>query len=126
MAPVCPWVNDPACDLATVRSGVPLGGTTVVGSDAVSLEVLVSPPPETATEFVTDAAALAATLTESVMTGKVRPAASTVLVVQVSVARVHPHPEPLMAVAVRPAGNVSTTVTVPLVEPVPEFLAVMV
>jgi hypothetical protein len=41
----------------------------VVASLAVSLAVLVSPPPETLAVFVTEAGALLATLTVSVMTG---------------------------------------------------------
>src|SRR5277367_4756205 len=97
-----------------VRSGV-AGGLMVVGSEAPSLAVLVSAPPETVAELMTLAAALAETLTVSVMAGKLTPAGSTTDVEQVRVARVHPHPEPLIALAVRPAGNESTTVTVPLV-----------
>ena len=42
-------------------------GVTVVGSVAVSLAVLVSPPPEIEIEFVTVAGALLATSTVRVM-----------------------------------------------------------
>jgi len=42
--------------------------------------------------------------------------------VHVRVASVHDQPVPLIAVAVRPVGSVSVTVTVPLVGPVPEFV----
>jgi|SRR5271168_213707 len=107
-----------------VRSGVN-AELIVVGSVAVSLEVLVSPPPETVAELIPEAA-LADTLTVSVMAGKLAPAASTAVVVQVSVVRLHPQPEPVMAVAVSPAGSASTTVTVPLVAAVPELVAVIV
>ena len=58
------------------------------------------------------------------------PAASGSLRVQVSDARVQVQFGPLMAVAVSgvgdPAGNVSVTVTVPMVGPVPTLLIVMV
>src|SRR5438445_769798 len=46
--------------------------------------------------------------------------------VQLSVPSVQLHPVPLMALAVKPLGNVSVTVAVPLVGPVPTLLAVMV
>jgi hypothetical protein len=111
------------CDLAMVRSG---SWTIVVGSLAVSLAVLSSPPPETFTELVTVAAAFGATLTVSTMTGKLSPAASTVLVVQVKVPRLQTQPAPDIAVADKPAGKVSTTVTVPLVCAMPELVTVIV
>jgi hypothetical protein len=38
----------------------------------------------------------------------------------------HVHPVPLKAVAVRPVGSVSVTVTVPALDPVPEFPTKMV
>jgi len=123
-APVCPCVNEPVCDFEMVKSGGPPTGLIVVGSVPLSLEVLVSPPPETVTELLTEAPAFAATFTVSVMTGKLTPAASTVVVVQVSVFRLHPQPAPLIAVAVKPAGNASTRVTVPLVAPVPALVTV--
>jgi hypothetical protein len=41
----------------------------VVGSLAVSFDVLVSPPPETAALFVTEAGALLATFTFKVIAG---------------------------------------------------------
>src|ERR1035438_8258516 len=74
----------------------------------------VSPPPETAAVLVTLAGALVATFTLRVMGGKPAPAARASECVQVSVARFVVQPAPLIAVAVRPAGNVSTTLTVPL------------
>src|SRR5207245_352515 len=46
--------------------------------------------------------------------------------VQVRVASVHDQPVPEIAVAVKPVGSVSATVTVPLVAPVPELVAVSV
>src|SRR5271170_4955230 len=98
----------------------------LVGSVPVSLDVLDSPPPDTATELVTLAGALAETLTVSVMAGKLAPPDSTALVVQVSVAKVQTQPVPVMAVAVKLPGKVSTTVTLPLVDPPPEFFTVMV
>ena len=47
----------------------PPGGTIVVGSLAPSFAVLVSPPPDTAAVFVTDAGADAETVTVSVIAG---------------------------------------------------------
>src|SRR5204862_3236929 len=46
--------------------------------------------------------------------------------VQVSAGRLHVQPGPLIEVAVRLAGSVSTTVTTPLVGPVPTLDAVIV
>ena len=109
--------------MVILRAGVP-DALMVVGSLAVT--VPVAPPPEAAAELVTLAEALAATLTVNVIAGKLAAAASTVVDVQVNVPSVHVQPVPLIAVAVRPVGNVSTTVTVPLVDAVPEFVTVMV
>jgi hypothetical protein len=66
VAPFWPCEKFPLCDFEIVKSGGPL---TVVTSDEVSLEVLVSPPPDTVALSVTLAAALDATLTVTVMGG---------------------------------------------------------
>ena len=58
VAPVWPCVKLPVCAFAIVRSGPP---TIVATSVAVSLVVLLSPPPETVAVLVTLAGALAAT-----------------------------------------------------------------
>jgi hypothetical protein len=107
-----------------VRSGTPL---TVVGSEAESLLVFVSPPPDTVTVLVTLAGALLATLTASVIAGKL-PAATTVELVQVTVWLAIPQlqPVPVALVGVSPAGTVSVTVAVPLVGPFPMLLTVIV
>ena len=68
VAPVCPWLKLPVCVLVTVRSGA-VGTTTVVGSLAVLLVVLVSPPPETVAVLVTEEGALPATVTVRVIAG---------------------------------------------------------
>ena len=107
-----------------VRSGVN-AELIVVGSVAVSLAVLVSPPPETVTELTTETA-LADTLTVSVMAGKLAPAASTVLLVQGPAGCVQTQFVPEMDVAVRPAGTVSDTETAAVVAAVPELVTVMV
>jgi hypothetical protein len=95
----------------------------LVGSDAVAE---ADPPPDTVAMLVRLEGELVATLTVSVMAGKLAPAAFTVVDVQVSVPKVHVQPVPLMVVAVRPVGRVSTTVTVPLVEAVPELVTMIV
>jgi hypothetical protein len=117
-------VNDPVWALVIVKSGVPAAGAMVVGSFAVSLDVLVSPPPATVAKFMTLAGAVADTLTVSVIVGKAVLADSIVFVVQLSATTLQTQPEPLMAVAVSPAGKVSTRVTVPLVTAVPELVTV--
>jgi len=66
VAPVCPWVKLPVCDFEIVMSG---NCVTLVTSLAESFVVMISPPPETATELVTLEAALFATLTVKVITG---------------------------------------------------------
>jgi len=69
------------------------------------------------------------TFTVSVMSGKLLPEVITLLLVHLTTGgfeRSQVQPDPLAAVAVKPAGNVSIMVTVPLVETGPLFLAVMV
>src|SRR5205814_622561 len=95
-------------------------------SVAVSFDWLVSPPPETVAVFVTEAGALLATFTMSVIDGYVAAAASASLRVQVSVASVQFQFVPLMAVADSPTGKASVTVTVPELEAPPLFFAVIV
>src|SRR5438132_739504 len=68
VAAICPCVKFPVWVLLMVRSGV-RAGLIVVASLAESLLVLVSPPPETVAVLVTDAAALLATFTVSVIAG---------------------------------------------------------
>src|SRR6266851_1026489 len=113
---VAPTFSVAVVGLTTTRATV---GDTVVRSEAVSLAVLVSDPPLTVTVFVTLAAAFVATVTVTVTAGYDAPAANAVAVVQVAVATEQLQPEPLSAVAVKPAGSVSTTVTVPAVDAVP-------
>src|SRR2546429_402681 len=93
----------------------------VVGSVVESLLVTTSPPPETEAELVTELDAVADTSTVTVIAGYEEPAARASERVQVRVARVQLQPVPEIAVAVRPLGSVSDTVTVPLVAPDPEF-----
>ena len=98
----------------------------VVGSLALLLPVLISPPPETFAMLVTVNGALLATLTVSTTGGQISPAARASLRLQVSVPSVHVHPVPLIAVAVRASGSASVTVTVPLVDNSPMFFTAMV
>src|SRR5947199_282217 len=110
----------------TSHCGRPPVVTIVVTSVAVSLAVLVSPPPETVAVLVCGDVALAATSTVRVIAGYEDPAANALLRVQESVARTQLQPVPAIPVAVKPAGSVSVTVTVPLVAAVPELVAVIV
>ena len=61
-------MNDPAWVFASVRSETG-AAAIVVRSLAPSFAVLVSPPPDTDAVLVTDAAALAETLTVNVIAG---------------------------------------------------------
>jgi hypothetical protein len=111
-------VKLPACDFASAKTGAP---ESVVGS--VALGVLVAPPPETLTEFVTEPAGPAA-LTVNAMELPAAPAAMAVVLVQVAICAepLHVQPVPLAALKVSPAGSVSVTVIVPLVAAVPVLL----
>jgi hypothetical protein len=100
--------------------------TTVMVVGSVAVAGLLAPPPLTVALLVTEAAAVQLTFTVSVMAGKLPPEATAAVLVQVRVATLQVQPEPLMAVAVRPAGNVSVTVVVPEVAPGPGLPAVMV
>ena len=89
------------------------------------MPVLPSPPPETVAVFVTDAGALKFTETVSVISGKLKPGSTVSAREQlVSVAQVHPGP--LMAVAFKPAGKVSVTVTGSVVVAPPTLVTVIV
>src|SRR5450631_2075802 len=96
----------------------------VVGSFAVSLDVLVSPPPATVVKFTTLAGAVVDKLTVSVTIGKAVLAGSIVVVVQLNARTLQTQPEPLMAVAVNAAGKLSTKVTVAVVAAAPELMTV--
>jgi hypothetical protein len=97
-------------------SVVAVGGPaarTVVGSFAVLFARFVSPPPDTATLFVTLAGALAETFTVSVIGGYAAPAARLSDRVHVRFARFVVQPVPLIVVAINPAGSESVTVMDP-------------
>src|SRR4051812_37151854 len=64
VSPLSPWWKLPLCDFAIASRA---SWTTVVGSDAVAHGSAAQPPPETEAEFVTDAAASAATSTVTVI-----------------------------------------------------------
>jgi hypothetical protein len=119
-APVCPCVNEPACDFAIVRSGTP-GTRIVVESFDVSFAVFVWPPPETTAALTSGEDADAETLTVRVSGGYAAAAARASLRVQDRGVSAQLHPVPENAVAVRPAGSVSATVTVAEVGPMPTF-----
>src|ERR1022692_3564945 len=94
----------------------------LVGSVAELLAAFVSPPPDTAAVFVTEAGAFPATFTVSVMAGKLVPDPSASLRVQVRVPNTHVQPVPARAVAVSPDGKVSVMLTSPLDELAPTLL----
>ena len=66
VSPVSPCLNCVECDFVIVRSGAWVMGVTAF---AVSLDMLVSPPPETVAVLVTEDGALLATLTVTVIVG---------------------------------------------------------
>jgi hypothetical protein len=79
---------------------------------------VADPPPDTLTLFARGEAAFAATFTVTVIAGKLAPAASVSLRVQLLTAVPgHVHPEPAIDTSVSPEGTVSVTVTTPLVGP---------
>src|SRR5690349_742378 len=80
-----------------------------------------SPPPLTLAKFVTDGAAVDATLTTSVIGLALVPAARVAFVEHVTVGAANPQLQPVPAAETkpRPAGNVSVTVIAPLVEAEP-------
>jgi len=120
--PVCPTANDPLCDFAIARTGLP---DNVVGS--VATGVFVAPPPLALAEFVTEPGAPVA-LTVNVMALPVPAKAMLAVLVHVAVWPEPPHvqPVPLAALKVNPAGSVSVTVVVPDVASVPVLLTVIV
>jgi hypothetical protein len=93
----------------------------VVGSVATLVPISISSALESVTELVTLAAASAVTFTRTVMAGKLELAASESVRVQLSGERPHDQPVPEIDVAMRPAGRVSVTVTVPAVAEPPAF-----
>lgn len=96
----------------------------VVGSEAVSFARLVSPPPDTVTVFVPEDALFATETTRKISGyGVLNVRVSDRVQVTVAISQVHP--VPLMDVAVRPGGSLSTTVTGAVVDPVPTLVAMM-
>src|SRR6478735_4346290 len=93
--------------------------STGVGSVAVLLLVDESPPPDTVAVLVSEGPAFAATFTVTLMGSYVPLAARASARVQLTVASVQTQFVPVIAVAVKPAGSVSTTVTAPLVGAAP-------
>ena len=117
----------PVCVFVIVRSGLP-DALIVVGSDAESLDVFVSPPPDTVAVLVTDDGALFATLTFRVIGEPLEEAETALEVVQVTVwpETLHDQPVPVAACGVIPVGTESSTVIVPLEATLPILLTVNV
>jgi hypothetical protein len=120
--PVEPAVKLPVCVFEIARIEL----TIVVGSFATG--VFAAPPPLAVALFVRLAGALGATLTTRAIGLPAAPAAIAVVLVHVTIApaAAHAHPVPLPALYVRPVGNVSVTVTVPVVAALPVLLTVIV
>src|SRR5438067_7091539 len=112
--------------LAILATAMSARETTLVTSLALSLAVLISPPPETDAVFVRELAAACPTLTVIEIGGNDPPAATTLVLVQVTVWAVIPQDQPVpeAAVGVSPAGSVSVMVVVPLVALPPTLLTV--
>ena len=89
-------------------------------------DAFASPPPETVAVLVTIAGEVAVTFTVTVTAGNLEPANSVSLRVQVSVGNEQFQPEPLIALAVRPAGSVSVTARAPEEGATPILLTVIV
>src|SRR4029077_3649820 len=111
----------PFADFAMAMSA---SDAMLVGSVAVSFAVLTSLPPETVAVLVTDTGAVCRTVTVMVIDGYEAPDASASIRVQVTVCAATPQPQPVPVAAdgVKPAGSVSTTVTLPLVAAEPMLL----
>ncbi len=120
---VCRGLKGPLSVMAIVKSA---DAVTVVTSDAMSFAVFASPPPLTVAVLAIVAGAFSATFTVKVMMGKLAPEANESFLMHVNVASVHAHPLPENAVAVRPPGNTSTTVTAVAVGPGPTLVTVNV
>jgi hypothetical protein len=115
----CPWSKLPVCVLVMVSAGA---ATVTVG---VEVTVDGMPPPDTLSGMDTEVPFAPVTSPTTVMGGKLEPAASESLRVQVNVASTHVQPVPEIVLTVKPVGG-STTVTVPLVAAVPVFETVIV
>lgn len=118
----------PALTAAEVIVGLMLRlGKMVIDSEAVLLEGVVSPPPETVALTWPVGGASLAKFTLTVMFVNELLPASVSDRVQVRVPSVQLHPvSPVRAEAVRPALNVTTTETVPLEAMLPLLLTKMV
>src|SRR6266496_5647080 len=120
----CTWTT---MDGLSGCPAMPLAGgcvenTKLVATGVITVESVVfavtDPPPDTSTEFTCGDVALPATLTVTVIDGKVAFPFSASLLVQFG-SVVHVQPVPAIDTSVNPEGTASVTVTVPLVGPAP-------
>jgi hypothetical protein len=102
-------LGDTETALADVEPAITVVSVAVTG--------VIAPPPATLTEFTKGELAPDATFTVTAMGGKLDAAANTSDRVQV--AELHVQPCPVIVARVRPAGRLSVTVTVPIVDPPP-------
>src|SRR4051812_20769580 len=96
-----------------------------VKSEAVLLFGFMSPPPDTATLFVSEIDALFATFTVSVIGGYALLPGIASGRLQVTVCPLggpQVHPDPVAEIGVSPVGNVSLIATAPLLAPRPELV----
>jgi hypothetical protein len=111
--------------IGLVPNALVIIGLVRITVESASDGLLLAPPPVTSAVFISGVDALAATETVRVMGSNELPIAKGSERVQVNVPSTQFQFAPLMAVAVRPVGSVSVTVTVPEVEAPPTLLTRM-
>ncbi len=115
-------IEVPPETIGLVPNALAIVGRPSMTVESASVGLLLAPPPETTAELTSGVEALAATVTVRVIGSNELPMANASLRVQVSVPSTQFQFAPLIAVAVRPVGSESVTVTVPEVEAPPTLL----
>jgi hypothetical protein len=115
-------VEVPPETIGLVPNALAIVGSLNMTVESASVGLLLAPPPETIALLMSGEEALAATVTVRVIGSNELPMANASLRVQVNVPNTQFQFAPLIAVAVRPAGSESVTVTVPEVEAPPTLL----
>ena len=104
------------------------GGFNGQTSVPLLLDVLVSPPPDTAAVLTTLPTAAGTGRTVNRMSSELRPTPTELPVLQVTNCPTaeQDHSAPVADTKINPAGSVSVTVIVPLLAAVPTFCTVMI